>query len=344
VGFDVVIGNPPYIRQEEFSALKPYLQSNYQTYAGTADLLVYFIELGMNLLRPGGVFNFIISNKFMRANFGKPLREWLGQYRILEILDFGDLPVFEEATTYPCTLQLHKSAPADGFFAANIAELDTADFGNYVQTLRFFSSQSALSAEGWNLSDTAVQQLLEKLKKTGIPLGEYVKGKIYRGVLTGLNEAFVIDEVVKNRLITEDPKSAEVIKPFLAGRDVKRYVPPRSDKFLIFFQKGWTIAALGKLPEEEAFQKLEKLYPAIAGHFLPFAEKGRKRADQGDYWWELRACDYYEEFEKAKIIFPDIAAQVEATYSNNPQFSVNTTYFIPCDDLFLLGLLNSQLD
>jgi len=343
VGFDVVVGNPPYIRQEEFSAFKPHLQSNFQTYAGTADLLVYFIELGMNLLRNDGHFHFIISNKFMRANFGKPLREWMQQYRIVEILDFGDLPVFEEATTYPCTLNLQKSAPTGEFLAANIPELETADFTNYAHSLRFISAQTSLSAEGWNLSDTKVQELLEKLKSKGIPLGEYVDGKIYYGIKTGLNEAFVIDGATKERLIAEDAGSAEVIKPFLAGRDVKRYIPPVANKFLILFPKGWTKKKFGNLAEREAFDRVAKSLPAIANYINQYSEKAKKRSDKGDYWWELRACDYYDEFEKPKIIFPDIANQVEATHSGETVFSVNTTYFIPIDNLSMLGLLNSAL-
>jgi adenine-specific DNA-methyltransferase len=122
-GFDVILGNPPYIRQEEFSELKPYLKTNFQTFAGTADLLVYFIERSDQLLRPNGQFSFIISNKFMRAGFGKNLRQWFAKRRILEIIDFGDLPVFEEATTYPCILSWQKGTPSETFRAANVPEL-----------------------------------------------------------------------------------------------------------------------------------------------------------------------------------------------------------------------------
>jgi adenine-specific DNA-methyltransferase len=237
VGFDVVLGNPPYIRQEEFSDLKPYLKEHFETFAGTADLLVYFIERSHQVLNTNGQFSFIISNKFMRARFGKALREWLSQIRLLEIIDFGDLPVFEEATTYPCILSWQKSTPKDTFVAANVPELHIDDFQSYLPTIAFTSLQSALAPEGWTLADAATQQLLEKLKRTGTPLGAYVNGKIFRGVLTGYNEAFVIDAATKDRLIAEDPSSAEVIKPFLAGRDVKRYQVPEVSRYLIFTRK-----------------------------------------------------------------------------------------------------------
>jgi len=344
VGFDVVVGNPPYIRQEEFSAFKPYLQSNFRTYAGTADLLVYFIELGMNLLRNDGHFHFIISNKFMRANFGKPLREWMQQYRIVEILDFGDLPVFEEATTYPCTLNLQKSPPTGEFLAANIPELETAGFTNYAHSLRFVSSQTSLSAEGWNLSDTKVQELLEKLKSKGIPLGEYVEGKIYYGIKTGLNEAFVIDEATKDRLIAEDAGSAEVIKPFLVGKDIRKYSALQPDKYLIFFPKGWTKFNLtNEEDENKIFRMLGEKYPAVARFLEPFAEKGRKRYDQGDFWWELRACEYYDEFEKSKILWPGISSEVTAfALDQNGLYGNDNNQFIVSSERFLLGILNSK--
>ncbi|MGL4370068.1 MAG: Eco57I restriction-modification methylase domain-containing protein, partial [Spirochaetota bacterium] len=130
-GFDAVVGNPPYIRQEELGELKQHLQQRFEVYAGTADILVYFIELGVKLLRPGGEFSFITANKFMRAGFGGALRAFIAKQRINAIIDFGDLPVFDEVTTYPCILSLTKSEPCDSFFAANIPALEFDDFGAY---------------------------------------------------------------------------------------------------------------------------------------------------------------------------------------------------------------------
>lgn len=344
VGFDAILGNPPYIRQEEFSALKPYLKAQFQTFAGTADLLVYFIERSYQLLSAGGHFSFIISNKFMRAGFGKALREWLVQRRLLEVIDFGDLPVFEEATTYPCILSWQKAEPSPSFRAANVPELHIEDFQTYLPTIAFTASSEALAPAGWSLANTATQQLLDKLKRSGKPLGEYVQGKIFYGIKTGLNEAFVIDEATKERFINEDPRNAEIIKPFLAGRDVKRYQVPKADKFLILFPKAWTIERIGKVSEDEAFAFLQQQYPAIAAHLEPFASQARKRTDKGDYWWELRACDYYKEFEQEKIFFPDLANIPQFTIDTHlGAFSANTTYFIPKGDYFLLGLLNSKL-
>ncbi|MEM6297994.1 MAG: TaqI-like C-terminal specificity domain-containing protein, partial [Bacteroidota bacterium] len=197
---------------------------------------------------------------------------------------------------------------------------------------------------GWTLVDSRVQQLLAKLRQKGTPLGEYVDGQIFYGIKTGYNEAFVIDRATKDRLISEDPNSAEVIKPFLAGRDIKRYQQPKSDTFLILFKNGETKSWFGDLPEEQAWLKLSEKYEAVSRYLKQFEVKAKKRYDQGQYWWELRACDYYEEFEKEKILLPDISIRCEALLDKNDKFyCVNTAYIFPNLDENDLGLLNSKL-
>lgn len=220
VGFDVVIGNPPYIRQEEFSEFKHYLLAIFQeTGTGTADLFVYFVELAFKLLKSKGEFTYIIPNKWMRAGYGKKLREFVANQEIHQLIDFGDSPVFEEATTYPCIIQLRKNRAELVFKVCIVDSLQFEDgLDNYIEDNNILVNVTELSSEGWTLSDTNVQVLLSKLRSKGKPLGEYVNGKIFRGLLTGLNEAFVIDIETRDRLISEDVKSADVIKPFLAGR------------------------------------------------------------------------------------------------------------------------------
>ena len=258
VGFDAVIGNPPYIRQEELGDAKAFLKKGFpKTYAGTADLYIMFVEHGLRILRPNGQFVYIIPNKWMRAGYGASLRKWLKTLAIEQIADFGDLPVFEEATTYPSILSV-KKMPAVGHFQA--VQIDTLQFtdglANYIQTNGFEIKNDSLRDEGWQLTNAVVQQLLAKLRATGKPLGDYVNNKIYRGVLTGLNEAFVIDAATKDALIAEDPRSAEVIKPFLAGRNIKRYQTPTVDKYLILFRNGSTREKFGISDEEKAWSRL----------------------------------------------------------------------------------------
>ena len=341
-GFDAVIGNPPYVRQESLGSQKEYFQKHYQTYQGTADLYTYFIEQGVKLLRPGGLFSYIVANKWMRTNYGKPLRTWMKNQCIEEIIDFGDLPVFEQATTYPCILRIRAcNKPLPAFKAVKVGSLDFNDLGIYVNQNSIDVIPSKMGDNGWSLSDEKSSALLIKLKQRGVPLGEYVNGKIFYGIKTGLNEAFVIDGHNRMQLIEKDPKSAEIIVPFLSGRDIKRYVEPTSERFLILIPRGWTTKKSGGV--RDAWGWLVKNYPAIAEHLKPYEQAAQKRFDKGDYWWELRACDYYQEFEKNKIIFPNICKKPEFTFDSNRIFTNQKCFIISLDDKYLLGILNSNL-
>lgn len=339
-GFDVVIGNPPYVRQEMLGEYKDYFQKHYEVYQGTADLYSYFIEKGVSLLKNNGLFSYIVANKWMRANYGEPLRRWMKKQRIEEITDFGDLPVFETATTYPCILRIRKGTPATKFNATQAKTLNFDSLSNYVREHSYAVTKTSLSDKGWSLVNEQEQALLDKLRKIGIPLGDYVKGAIYYGIKTGFNEAFVIDAETKEKLISEDPKSAELIKPFLVGRDIKRYEPPLSERFLIFTRRGMAI----------------RNYPAIQKHLFSFKEqltpkpkdwkgetwKGRKA---GSYkWYEIQdAVDYHNEFEKPKIIVPAIVKSASYALDREGFYSNDKTTIISTDDLYLLGLLNSRI-
>jgi len=340
-GFDAVIGNPPYVRQEGLGEFKEYFQRSYQAYTATADLYVPFIEKGVSLLRDGGLFSYIVANKWMRANYGKTLRQWLKKQCIEEIVDFGDLPVFRSATTYPCVLRIAKRVPGEEIHAVNVESLDFVDLESHVARERFPISISNLQDDGWTLSRGEQQALLRKIREKGIPLAEYVGGKIYRGVLTGLNEAFVISAETRDRLIAEDAKCAELIKPFLAGRDIKRYAPPKADKFLILIPRGWTTARYGT--KRDAWNSFQTEYPAMTTHLQPFAEPAQKRYDKGEYWWELRACDYYGEFEKPKIIVPAIVQRASYCCDSQGHYSNDKTSIVVSDDPYLLGILNSPV-
>jgi hypothetical protein len=340
-GFDAVIGNPPYVRQELLGSLKSYFQRKYEVYHGVADLYAYFIEKSVSLLRSSGYFAYIVANKWMRANYGKPLRQWLKQQNIVEIIDFGDLPVFKQVTTYPCILVIKKAAPGTQFAATNIRTLDFPDLNACVTENRHEVRQVTLDDNGWALVNEKTQDLLDKLRNTGIPLGKYVNGKIYRGVLTGLNDAFVIDAETRDMLIAEDPKSEDLIKPFLLGRDIKRYRRPHSERYLIFTRRGISIDQYPAI-KKYLRQYKERLTPRPAnwkGDKWP----GRK---PGSYqWYEIQdAIDYYNEFEKPKIVLPDISLRGNFALDNEEgTYCVNTAYIISSAEQYLLGILNSSL-
>ncbi|WP_456475699.1 Eco57I restriction-modification methylase domain-containing protein [Candidatus Pyrohabitans sp.] len=344
-GFSVVVGNPPYVRQESIKEQKPILKEYYETYKSTADLYVYFYERAHKLLKQGGMFGFISSNKFMRANYGKPLREFLtkGVY-IREIIDFGELPVFEDAATFPAIVLTEKSnvkGRSTLFTPVRSLEFQSLDsvVSEYAQKL----PPEAFEGFNWSLGKEHEIKIMKKIEKIGQPLGEYVGGKILRGILTGFNKAFIISKEKRDELIKRDPKSAEIIKPLIVGDDIRKYEINFRDRYLIFTRRGIDIES----------------YPAIKKHLEKFKDRlmpkpqdwdekrdgkwnGRK---PGAYkWYEIQdTIAYYKEFEKPKIVLPDIAMSCRFAFDTENYFVANTGYIIPINDLYLLSLLNSRL-
>lgn len=342
IGFDIVMGNPPYIRHEEIGELKEEYSQDYQTYANTADLLVYFIELGDKILKKGGHFSMITANKWLRATFAKKLRNWLSNRRIDTLIDFGDLPVFPEATTYPIILSYSKTTPKKIFPAVNIDTLTFNNLSEHISDKFIDISTKFLSTEnGWKLVKNETQKLIQKINLKGVSLDEYVNGNVFYGIKTGLNEAFVINKETGDKILSIDKKYRKVIKPFLAGKDVKRYSNLVYNYYLIFFPKGWTKKQFKT--GNEFWQRLQDNYPAITEHLIQYQQKAEKRYDKGEYWWELRGCDYYNEFEKPKIIYPNICSKPEFAFDNKEYYTNQKCFIIPRDDKYLLGLLNSKL-
>ena len=334
-GIDVVIGNPPYVRQEQIKEPKPTFKQKYDCYTGTADLYVYFFERAFQLLKAGGVLTYISSNKYFRSGYGKKLRHLLShRATIHQLIDFGDAPVFT-AIAYPSIIVSRKTqsrANQPRVFTWE-PELPLKEFDTVFQANSFLMPQKALTDDGWQLMPPDVLNLLERIRKAGTLLGEYVKGRFYYGIKTGLNEAFVVDRETRDRLIAEHPSSAEILKPFLRGRDVKRWRIEKSDLYLCYI--GWG------LPIEK--------YPAIYAHLNNFARKLKARPEvkQGRVpWYALSryASDYWQEFEKPKIVWRAVAEEARGFgYDTSCSLSADTTYFLPTSDLFFLGVLNSSL-
>lgn len=369
-GFDVVIANPPYVRHEGIKEFKPELKKTFGAFfCGTADLYTYFYKRGLEILKPAGHLCFIAPNKFMRSGYGKNTRVLLAAEAMPKVvIDFGDLPIFD-ATTYPSILLVEKkffvgasSPPLGGndnkgdhkgtplqeqtFLAATFT--DATQLTRLEETLAsvgFTMPVAALKAEGWNLERPDVLALMEKLRNAGTTLGEYVQGRFYRGVLTGLNEAFVIDAATRKNIIEEDPKSAELIKPWMRGRDINKWNPHWAELHVIFIASGanreWPWSK--EKTEIKARQLFEKAYPAVFKHLLQWEAKLRVRDDQGRFWWELRSCSYYDDFDSDKIVYPDIAHHSKFAWDESKSFLGNTAYIIPTNEKWLVGYLNSSL-
>lgn len=343
-GFDAVIGNPPYVRQETLGhQFKEYAKANYEVYNGIADLYAYFVERSHRLLRAGGRFGMICSNKWMRSNYGAPLREFIARKTTIhELVDFGELKVFQDAATFPAiVLTINQPAKKQEFVYAPIKRLDFDSLKDEVAAIGLKLDNRAIGGYNWALASKEELDIIENMKTRGVPLGKYVNNQIYRGVLTGINEAFVIDGDTRKRLIKADKKSAELIKPFVVGDDVRKYHVKRFDRWLIFMPKGFTNDRMpsGKNP----WRWFSQSYPAIAEHFAPFKERAGKRQDKGDYWWELRACDYYWVFDKPKIVYPEIAKESRFTLDSECLYPNKTLFSIPSSSVYLLGILNSKL-
>ena len=347
-GFDIIIGNPPYVRHEKIIPIKPILEQQFaEVYTSTADLYVYFYKRGTELLRAGGVLTYISSNKFLRAEYGRKLRQFFTDKVLLqELLDFGSVPVFR-ANVDTCIVLVENAVPgAETFLAATFRnKADIPRLSEVFQERAFPMRTSDLSPDGWALTSPEVLKLLEKLQQTGTPLGEYVGGNLYRGVVTGCNAALIIDSSRHQRLITEDARSDELIKPVLRGKDIRKWKTEPTDEYLIAIassaNREWPWSDAGSTSEAERI--FAETYPAIHRHLNGYRERLIARDDQGKFYWELRSCVYYAEFEKSKIVYRRIAQSLDASYDTMGTFGLDTIFFIPTSDLALLALLNSML-
>ncbi len=327
IGFDTVIGNPPYIRQEFLKEIKPYLKDNYEVFTGTADLLIYFFELGLKLLRDQYNLSMIVSNKFMKADYGYGLRSLLTKHQIDDIIDFGELPVFDEASTFPVIINITKNGDNRNLVFTQVKSLDFTNLKDLIESTGSRLKKKSLQSD-WILADEGNVALMEKLKTEGTRLSDYLtETKIVYGLKTGYNDAFFIDEETKSKLIIEDRNSKEIIVPLAVGDDIRRYNIDYSKKYLILTKIGVDI----------------KSYPAIKSHLDRFKPRLEARSDKGKYWWELRPCDYYESFLSSKIVYPIIAKEPRFAFSDDEMYFNDKTFFIPTKDFFLLGYLNSKL-
>jgi type I restriction-modification system DNA methylase subunit len=348
-GFDIVIANPPYVRHEQVprEMLKMLKDTYPDVRHGMADLYVYFYARALELLHNGGTLAFISSNKFFRTGYGKGLRDLLAKRTQAQIiLDFGDTPVFD-AAAYPCIVLTAEGKPLPDHTYRGLTVSSQIDLEK-LNTLFDSTAQTLPQTQGVYppAVGNSATALMGKLMSTGTPLKQYINGRMYRGILTGLNKAFVVDRVTRDRLVAEDPSSADVLKPLLRGRDLARYAIHSAGLWLICIKSGWTLTTMGtrnKQSETRAWEFFANKYPTVARHLEPFAERARKRDDQGQFWWELRPCVYYQEFEKQKIIYPDIAARPEFSWDESGFYVGNTSYILTIGERYLCALLNSSL-
>lgn len=333
VGFDVVIGNPPYIRQEELGEFKNHLQANYTIFTSGGDIFSYFYELSYNVMKDKGYFSFI-NNTFDKTTAGKTLREFVeNNFRFERYIDFTDVVVFEEATTYPIILIAQKANKKSNFkfFKYTKANFYDKELINN-DLIHTEVAQDKLNTSAWNFINSSEQNVLSKIQIHNT-IGEKY-GKCFRGIITGLNEAFVTE----NKL-----GSYNVLKNVYDGKDLKKWATPQPFKKMIVFESKSTSNTIGKLSEDVAFEKMKIAYPEIINHLEPFKEKAKKRFDKGEFWWELRNCAYYDLFEKPKIIFPNLQNTNKFAFDDTGVYLNAPAVFLPSNDKALLAVLNSKV-
>ena len=336
IGFDVVIGNPPYIQLQSMGKITDaYKNMNYQVFERTGDIYCLFYERGYQLLKPNGRLCFITSNKWMRAGYGENTRKFFAENTNPEqLIDFAGIKVFDEATVDVNILMYQKDKNRQQTQACIVKKEGIKDLGVFI---RQNASICNFSSESWVVLSLIEQRIKAKIEAVGTPLKDW-DIHIYRGVLTGYNEAFIIDGKTKEKLIAEDPKSAEIIRPLLRGRDIKRYGYEFADLYLIT-----TFPSL-KIDIEQ--------YPAVKQHLLSFGYDRLKQTGEvgarkktNNQWFETQdTISYWEDFSKQKIVWGEISDKSKFALDDKGFFPEATTFLMVGDKLkYILATLNSKL-
>ena len=329
-GFDVVIGNPPYfslstLEQNQTS----YFNKKYRVFENTTDIYCLFFEKAIEILKQNGLASFITSNQWLQTNYGKVLMKFIvGNTNPELLINFGGLKIFQDATVDTSILILSKSKCRNILIACHFK--NDYEKGNSIDEYLNKNKVTLdnLNVDKWVIAKADTIELKNKIKQKGEILKNW-EIKIKYGIKNGLNEAFIIDTQTKNELIEQDKNANEVIKPILRGRDVHKHYVEWAGLWLIVTKNGIDIND----------------YPSVFNHLKNFEQKLKSRADQGNKWWNLRACSYYDFFEKEKIIYPETTVRRSEFYYDNKSFYIDKTCFmITGENLkFLNGVLSSKL-
>ena len=332
-GFDVVIGNPPYVKLEQIKEQSKVLEkAGYEVFLKRSDLYCLFTERGMKLLRQGGVLSYIMSNKWLQAEYGEPLRKFFLKNRLLTLIDFGDNRLFESATVYPCIFLAERDKPLDSIQAVYMKYYDKGCFVEDINRWIVRVPISELSSENWILSNEA-KSLVMKVKDAGTTLEEFVKGEAYYGIKPGTTAAYVVSNEVRDSLIKQDKHSSALLLPMVRGRDVEPYYVEGGAMWLIGAHNGY-----GAEPYVDV-----KKFPAVKKWLDQFSDKLKSRSDQGRTYYNLRDCAYWNLFAQPKMMFQTFQVKPCFVYDESGLYCNNSMWIIPTKEKGLVGLLNSKM-
>ena len=346
-GFDVVIGNPPYVQIQKFSAAHKAAWSaqvpKLKTYAPTADIYCLFYERGVRLLKDGGQLSYITSNKWMRAGYGEKLRDFFCKdAAVEEVIDFGGVPVFNAAMVDTAIVRLAKSAPTASFPSSVLTRSFSMQdsLPDYVQDNAVPFARPANGAASWVVMSPERFRIKQAVELQGVPLEKWQMA-IYRGILTGYNEAFYISTAQQDAFIAEDPRCADLIVPLLRGRYVDKFVTQwdeaEDEKWMINSHNG--VKELGIPPVN-----LRVEYPVLWNHLVAYKDKLTVRLDKGDHWSNLRNCAYIHDFQKPKIIYPNMTKYLPFYLDTTEHFFINDKAFILTSESESLAYLTAALN
>ena len=362
-GFDVVVGNPPYVSLEKlrrdasvYSRMRRndedgnLQQPTYKTLESRGDIYTLFVERGLHLLRKGGLLSYIMPNKWEKVMYGRPIRQLFLNTNLTHLIDFGDNQIFEDATTYTCIIRMKKEKQDGKLLVSTIEKVNPEMLYENVEEQKEEFDTTKMSDGIWVVSSLSNFNAIERLKTQMISLGEYVGGESYRGILTGLSRAFNITKEKASEFVLQDAHSKEILRPFLQGRGLVAYGEAKAGSYLVFIPKGFTAQKMGidretqELPSEgDAWNWFKENYPAIAIWLEQFEKEAKRRTDKGDYWWELRACAYYDKFAEQKLFYQVFQTKPCFVYDESSTFCNNSMYFMTVPDKALLALLCSRI-
>ena len=337
-GFDVVIGNPPYVKLEVIKNISQQLEkANFQTFDKRGDLYVLFVEKGFNVLKPNGLISYIMPNKWLQAGYGKSLRTYFLTKRLNQLIDFGDIQIFQGATTYPLIFVAQDASPNKQVKIAVLKSATATDFNTIVDLNTEEFNTHEFSEETWVISSLKSKSLLNRLNKKFISLNEFINGNANYGIKTGLTEAFIISEETNKQILIEDPKSKEIIKPVLRGRDIQRWAV-----------SGFQVYLIGTFPALNI--SIDK-YPAIKNHFLAFGKErlrqsGKKgsRKKTNNQWFETQdTIGYWKDFQKPKIMYQKFQVKPCFIYDEQGLYCNDSMWIIPTNNKGLVAILNSKM-